>query len=117
MFYFALTRKQISECDNKVNLVTVKQQKCTSTIRSSTSEEIEAFRAQELERYQAPERPYRYRFRDYESVIAPMKRGLGNQSQKAREHFLLKNDRPPHISLLCVVRDAAARLPGGIGTP
>ena len=45
-----------------------------------------------------------------------MKRGPGSQSQKARDHFLLHKDRPPHISLLCLVRDAAARLPGGIGT-
>jgi nuclear factor related to kappa-B-binding protein len=35
---------------------------------------------------------------------------------KPRDHFLLKNDRPPHISLLCLVRDAVARLPGGVGT-
>lgn len=99
-----------------VQLITVKQQKCASTIRKSSDEEIKLFREQELERYLAPERPYRYKFRDYETIVAPMKRGLGNQSQKPRDHFLLKKERPPHISLLCLVRDAAARLPGGIGT-
>eukprot|EP00339_Tiarina_fusa_P009620 CAMPEP_0117010402 /NCGR_PEP_ID=MMETSP0472-20121206/9174_1 /TAXON_ID=693140 ORGANISM="Tiarina fusus, Strain LIS" /NCGR_SAMPLE_ID=MMETSP0472 /ASSEMBLY_ACC=CAM_ASM_000603 /LENGTH=446 /DNA_ID=CAMNT_0004712919 /DNA_START=651 /DNA_END=1991 /DNA_ORIENTATION=+ len=116
LFYFALTRNQVSECKTQVNLVAVKQQKCASTIRRSTTEETNSFREQERERYLTPERPFRYQFRDYETVIAPMKRGLGNQSQKPRCHPLLQSDRPPHISLLCLVRDAAARLPGGIGT-
>ncbi|MBA0594647.1 hypothetical protein Gorai_011545, partial [Gossypium raimondii] len=29
---------------------------------------------------------------------------------------MLKRDRPPHVTILCIVRDAAARLPGSIGT-
>lgn len=29
---------------------------------------------------------------------------------------MLKRDRPPHVTILCLVRDAAARLPGSIGT-
>ena len=35
---------------------------------------------------------------------------------KARDHFLLRNDRPPVVTLLALVRDAAARLPGGEGS-
>ena len=35
---------------------------------------------------------------------------------KAREHFLLKDSRPSHVNLLSLVRDAACRLPGGVGT-
>ena len=116
LFFFAITRNHITDPSTVNQFVSGKQQKCAATIRPSTDEEIENFRKQELERYLAPERPYRYSFRDSHSIVASMKRGLGNQSQKARDHFLLKSDRPPHISLLCVVRDAAARLPGGIGT-
>ncbi|KAK8683554.1 hypothetical protein V6N13_039613 [Hibiscus sabdariffa] len=29
---------------------------------------------------------------------------------------MLKRDRPPHVTILCLVRDAAARLPACIGT-
>lgn len=32
---------------------------------------------------------------------------------KAREHALLVTNRPSHINLLSLVRNAAARLPGG----
>ena len=35
---------------------------------------------------------------------------------KPREHVLLKPDRPSHVTILCLVRDAAARLPNGVGT-
>lgn len=37
-------------------------------------------------------------------------------STKARDHFMLKPDRPPHVTILGLVRDAASRLPGSIGT-
>lgn len=40
----------------------------------------------------------------------------GGPSNKPREHFLLKTKRPAHVNLLGLVRDAAARLPGGVGT-
>ena len=42
--------------------------------------------------------------------------GLVKQNSKPREHFLLKAERPSYITILCLVRDAAARLPGGVGT-
>lgn len=116
LFYFAVTRKQVNNDHSLVNLVPVKHQKCSITIPESSIDEVELFRQQEYQRYLAPERSFTYSFRDSQVVVAPMKRGLGNQSQKPRDHFLLRNDRPPHISLLCLVRDAAARLPGGIGT-
>jgi nuclear factor related to kappa-B-binding protein len=35
---------------------------------------------------------------------------------KARDHPLLTSVRPPSVNILSLVRDAAARLPGGIGT-
>ena len=36
--------------------------------------------------------------------------------KKAREHPALKNDRPPQVTLLSLIRDAASRLPRGEGT-
>lgn len=35
---------------------------------------------------------------------------------KAREHSLLISNRPPFVTILTLVRDAAARLPNGEGT-
>lgn len=35
---------------------------------------------------------------------------------KAREHSLLVSNRPPFVTILTLVRDAAARLPNGEGT-
>ncbi|KAJ8529093.1 hypothetical protein K7X08_035928 [Anisodus acutangulus] len=35
---------------------------------------------------------------------------------EVRDHHILKKSRPPHSTVLCLVRDAAARLPGGVGT-
>ena len=35
---------------------------------------------------------------------------------KAREHPLLLSKRPPYVTILTLVRDAAARLPNGEGT-
>lgn len=35
---------------------------------------------------------------------------------KAREHALLISNRPPYVTILTLVRDAAARLPNGEGT-
>ena len=37
-------------------------------------------------------------------------------ASKPRDHPLLKSDRPPYITILSLVRDAAARLPDGVGT-
>ena len=35
---------------------------------------------------------------------------------KAREHFLLRSERPSVVTILSLVRDAASRLPNGEGT-
>ncbi len=37
-------------------------------------------------------------------------------SAKPRDHVLLKPDRAPYITILSLVRDAAARLSNGVGT-
>ncbi|KAJ8529094.1 hypothetical protein K7X08_035929 [Anisodus acutangulus] len=50
------------------------------------------------------------------SAVAPLKRCSGKPLIKVRDHQFLKKNQPPHFTVLCLVRDAAARLPGGVGT-
>lgn len=96
----------------------------TWTVRPSTEEEKAIYRHQEAIRYNNPNKAFTYRVHGYESVVGPVKGcGIGNCNQnntsspnKAREHSLLVNDRPPFVTLLSLVRDSAARLPNGEGT-
>ncbi|XAR69009.1 hypothetical protein NMG60_11000441 [Bertholletia excelsa] len=87
---------------------------------SPSSDEIRAyFQREEALRYQLPERAFAYTALDgIKSTVAPLsvRRCSGKPLLKARGHFMLKQDRPPHVTILCLVRDAAARLPGRIGT-
>jgi len=77
---------------------------------------VKDFRKQEVERYSVPEKPFVYRNHWGESKVAPLKRGPALDGGRPREHFLLKNDRPSHVTILCLVRDAASRMTNGVGT-
>ena len=51
--------------------------------------------------------------------MVPLIQGVFNKDStlnKAREHSLLISNRPPYVTILTLVRDAAARLPNGEGT-
>ncbi|KAL0309788.1 UNVERIFIED_CONTAM: Nuclear factor related to kappa-B-binding protein [Sesamum radiatum] len=51
------------------------------------------------------------------SAVAPLRKNYSNKAfAKSRGHYIFKANRPPQFSLLSLVRDAAARLPGGMGT-
>jgi nuclear factor related to kappa-B-binding protein len=84
-----------------------------------------------------PHRPYTFDLHGYKSVVGPVKGVFekeASSSTKAREHVLLRNDRPAFVTILTlglfcffclmhvithyffVVRNAAARLPNGEGT-
>ncbi|KAL9673122.1 hypothetical protein QQ045_029375 [Rhodiola kirilowii] len=103
--------------DAKDRLKDLRAQKSLSTISPSTEEVREYFRREEYLRYSIPDRAFSYTAADgKKSTVAPLRRGGGKPSAKARDHFMLKSDRPPHVTILCLVRDAAARLPGSIGT-
>ncbi|EOY34218.1 Nfrkb, putative isoform 1 [Theobroma cacao] len=103
--------------DEKERFRDLRAQKSLNTI-SSSSEEVRAyFRREELLRYSIPDRAFSYTAADgKKSIVAPLRRCGGKPTSKARDHFMLKRDRPPHVTILCLVRDAAARLPGSIGT-
>ncbi|XP_023511920.1 uncharacterized protein LOC111776788 [Cucurbita pepo subsp. pepo] len=103
--------------DEKERFRDLRAQKSLNTISSSTEEVRDYFRQEEILRYSIPDRAFSYTAADgKKSIVAPLRRCGGKPTSKARDHFMLKKDRPPHVTILCLVRDAAARLPGSIGT-
>ena len=84
----------------------------------NSREWVENFRSQESERYSNPTRPFTYVCSDgSKGIVAPVSKKISfTSATKPRDHFLLKTERPPYITILCLVRDAASRLPNGFGT-
>ncbi|KAL7153765.1 hypothetical protein ABFS83_04G190100 [Erythranthe nasuta] len=103
--------------DEKERFKDLRAQKSLSTIGPSPEEVKDYFRKEEVLRYLIPDRVFSYTAVDgKKSIVAPLRRCGGKPTSKARDHFMLKRNRPPHVTILCLVRDAAARLPGSIGT-
>ncbi|KAK8994638.1 hypothetical protein V6N11_045713 [Hibiscus sabdariffa] len=95
----------------------VRPRKTVATISRCSEEIRDYFRKEEAVRYFVPERAFSYTTLDgRKSTVAPLRRCSGKPSSKGREHFMLKADRPPNITVLSLVRDAAARLPDRVGT-
>jgi len=91
------------------------------TLKQRSTDEIRDFQRQEVERYKNPHLPYTYiTIHDgipVSSVVAPiLKKPPTSTSNKPREHVMLKQDRPYFVTILCLARDAAARLYEGMGT-
>ncbi len=87
------------------------------TIKPRSQDWIYWYRRQEAERYANPTRPWLYYNEDgTTSIVAPVCKKPMTASSKPREHVMLKNERPACITILCLARDAASRLPDGIGT-
>lgn len=111
-----LTLMQLN-LDDKERFRDLRAQKSLNTISLSSDEVRNYFRKEEALRYSIPDRAFSYTAIDgKKSIVAPLRRCGGKPTSKARDHFMLKRDRPPHVTILCLVRDAAARLPGSIGT-
>ncbi|KAK7482554.1 hypothetical protein BaRGS_00026155, partial [Batillaria attramentaria] len=92
--------------------------KTNFVVRPTTAAEKAMYRDQERLRFENPHRAFTYQLHGYESVVGPVK-GVYNKDNamtKAREHALLISDRPAFVTILTLVRDAAARLPNGEGT-
>jgi len=100
-----------SKATSSKNLTTLKA-------RSGLGDWVDRFREQENDRYNNPTRPWTYHLPEGgTAIVAPVAKKISTaQNSKPREHFLLKADRPSYITILCLVRDAAARLPNGEGT-
>ncbi|KAG7269707.1 hypothetical protein CRUP_021446 [Coryphaenoides rupestris] len=72
----------------------------------------------EQQRYDQPHKAFTFRMHGFQSVVGPVKGVFDKEMSlnKAREHTLLRSDRPAYVTILSLVRDAAARLPNGEGT-
>ncbi|EOD27374.1 hypothetical protein EMIHUDRAFT_468885 [Emiliania huxleyi CCMP1516] len=94
----------------------IRSQKAALTLPPGSAEQLAFFQREEAMRYSSPNQAWVYTLRDgSQSSVSP----IGKKSSavgKAREHFLLRPERPPSVTLLALVRDAAARLPGGEGS-
>ena len=92
-------------------------QKNQLTIRMPTTEWVENYRKQEADRYRHPTLPWVYTLEDLtNTIVAPVSKKVSGSNIKARDHACLKRERAPYITALSVTRDAAARLPDGVGT-
>ncbi|KAM8927979.1 nuclear factor related to kappa-B-binding protein [Pelodytes ibericus] len=87
-------------------------------VRPSSGDEKRVFQEQERHRYSLPHKAFTFRMHGFESVVGPVKGVFDKETSlnKAREHSLLRSDRPAYVTILSLVRDAAARLPNGEGT-
>ncbi|KAJ3590806.1 hypothetical protein NHX12_008754 [Muraenolepis orangiensis] len=87
-------------------------------VRPSTGDERHVFQVQEQQRYDQPHKAFTFRMHGFPSVVGPVKGVFDKEMSlnKAREHTLLRSDRPAYVTILSLVRDAAARLPNGEGT-
>ncbi|KAK4474858.1 hypothetical protein MN116_001972 [Schistosoma mekongi] len=100
-------------------------------LRPFTNEEKTDFQLQEAERFLHPWSPFVYHIQNYCAVVGPLRSApsalnhdlITNNSgrnwsghSKARDHPLLRLDRPMFVSLAEIVRDAVACLPNGEGT-
>uniref|UniRef100_UPI00358F5CFD nuclear factor related to kappa-B-binding protein-like isoform X3 n=1 Tax=Myxine glutinosa TaxID=7769 RepID=UPI00358F5CFD len=87
-------------------------------VRPSTDDEKRAFQEQERKRYSQPHKAFSFHMHGFESVVGPVKGVFHKDTSlnKVREHSLLRSDRPAYVTILSLVRDAAARLPNGEGT-
>jgi hypothetical protein len=102
---------------NNERFKNLKKNKIQITIKPHSKEEVEYFRKQEIERYKNPHLPWEYKsLNGNRAIVAPVFKKSKTIIAKARDHKLFKDDKPPYITILSVVRDAAAKLEDGVGT-
>ncbi|XP_068687328.1 nuclear factor related to kappa-B-binding protein-like [Montipora foliosa] len=113
-----ITNKKGPSSEGDASSTPAARVKTDFVVRPSTKEERAAFRDQENERYANPHKAFTYRMHGFESVVGPVKGVFSKDTNlnKAREHSLLTSLRPPYVTILTLVRDAASRLPNGEGT-
>uniref|UniRef100_A0A8C8MDK6 DEUBAD domain-containing protein n=1 Tax=Oncorhynchus tshawytscha TaxID=74940 RepID=A0A8C8MDK6_ONCTS len=108
-----------AECDELAEITSPTPRAWTDyVVRASTGDERHVFQVQEQQRYDQPHKAFTFRMHGFESQVGPVKGVFDKEMSlnKAREHTLLRSDRPAYVTILSLVRDAAARLPNGEGT-
>ncbi|KAL1781979.1 nuclear factor related to kappa-B-binding protein isoform X4 [Sigmodon hispidus] len=123
LFHLWLETKDQTFCkqeneDSSDAMTPVPRVRTDYVVRPSTGEEKRVFQEQERYRYSQPHKAFTFRMHGFESVVGPVKGVFDKETSlnKAREHSLLRSDRPAYVTILSLVRDAAARLPNGEGT-
>ncbi|XP_063121451.1 nuclear factor related to kappa-B-binding protein isoform X5 [Rattus norvegicus] len=122
LFHLWLETKDQAFCkeneDSSDAMTPVPRVRTDYVVRPSTGEEKRVFQEQERYRYSQPHKAFTFRMHGFESVVGPVKGVFDKETSlnKAREHSLLRSDRPAYVTILSLVRDAAARLPNGEGT-
>uniref|UniRef100_A0A667YPX3 Nuclear factor related to kappaB binding protein n=1 Tax=Myripristis murdjan TaxID=586833 RepID=A0A667YPX3_9TELE len=114
----ALCQLWLDSKDLVVKVFQIKFDWTDYVVRPSTGDERHVFQIQEQQRYDQPHKAFTFRMHGFESVVGPVKGVFDKEMSlnKAREHTLLRSDRPAYVTILSLVRDAAARLPNGEGT-
>ena len=93
------------------------QKRGGQTFVPSSAEEIKAYQIQERERYNNPTSSFVFTIRNGDKRwVAPVAKKNGDVIGRPRDHFLLASERPNSVTILSLVRDAAAKLPKGFGT-
>ncbi|KAM4703316.1 nuclear factor related to kappa-B-binding protein [Rhinophrynus dorsalis] len=115
------TKDQIFSKDNEDSIdasTPIPRVRTDYIVRPSSGDEKRVFQEQERHRYSQPYKAFTFRMHGFESVVGPVKGVFDKETSlnKAREHSLLRSDRPAYVTILSLVRDAAARLPNGEGT-
>ncbi|XP_041749157.1 nuclear factor related to kappa-B-binding protein-like [Coregonus clupeaformis] len=108
-----------TECEEPTEMTSPTPRVWTNyVVRASTGDQRHVFQVQEQHRYDQPHKAFTFRMHGFESVVGPVKGVFDKEMSlnKAREHTLLRSDRPAYVTILSLVRDAAARLPNGEGT-
>lgn len=118
LFFFATTRSYFTADASSLDWDQARLAKATLTLTPPTEEAIVEFRAQEANRFLVPDMPFTYTFNKPLPGHSSKVISMPNPKVHApgRKGALLKADRPEVVSSASLMRDALARLPGGVGT-
>ncbi|KAG5581845.1 hypothetical protein H5410_052472 [Solanum commersonii] len=96
-----------------IQMVKVKESKAIKSLETifPCCEEIRTyFYREEALRYEVFSRDFPFIITDgHESIVAPLKRCGGKPLKMIRQHHILKRNRPPHFTIICLERDATTR--------
>lgn len=110
------TEKLIEELETQLKGVnSTRGQKKSQTQSESFSLSqrlVQQFQIQEKKRYETPDQPFVYQIGGVDFPVPPITGGKFKASDKG----IFLSDKPLYLNLLVLVREASARLPGGVGT-
>lgn len=118
LFFFAATRFYISNDKTHIDWEQTRTAKATLTLPEAPKNAVLEFRAQEANRFLSPDQPFAYTCAHPQPGHSTKYIAMPNPRTHApgRKGALLSADRPDVVSSASLMRDALARLPGGIGT-